>query len=391
MPKFPFMVSSNQSIAATLTTHNSPQAARNVGWTVNNGFRQLIIPTATTFSDMYIQLNTAPGAGTSRTFRSRKNLSTDNITATISDTATVGSDTVNTTVLAAGDQFDVDNTFSGAPATTTLRWSFFANSANQIMSATSGGAVSATNYTGVQSLSGGSATLSDVEQVMPTGGKFKNLYAYLGNNGIVSGSYDITLYVNGSPTALTCNLNSANRINSDTTNSVAVAEGDLVAIEAKPNTPSSNRTVEISCEFEANNPGEGVLLQTTGATAVAHLSAAYAGWYNTVNQFVSAANIGLAQAYALPVTFTKVYAKLGTAPGSGNSRTISLNNNSTNVLSLTISDTATSGLATGHHTPNIGDLLCVSSVKSASAADSILKIGLVFQAYNSRSFFRMFN
>lgn len=390
MPKFPFMVASNQSVGASLTTHNSPQAARNIGWTVNNGFRQLIATSPMTFSDMYVQLNTAPGAGTSRTFISRKNRASDNMTLTISDTATVGSDTTKTTVLAAGDEFDIENSFSGSPATSTLRWSIFANSANQVMSATSGGAVSATNYTGVQSLSGGSATLSDVEQVMPTGGKFKNLYAYLGNNGIVSGSYDVTLYVNGSPTALTCNLSSANRMNSDTSNSVSVSAGDLVAIEAKPNTPSSNRTVEISVEFEANNPGEGVLLNTTGATAVAHLSAAYAGWYNTVNQFVSAANIGLAQAYALPVTFTKVYAKLGTAPGSGNSRTISLNNNSTNVLSLTISDTATSGLATGHHTPNIGDLLCVSSVKSASAADSILKIGLVFQAYNSRSFFNMF-
>lgn len=390
MPKFPFMVASNQSVGAALTTHNSPQAARNIGWTVNtsNGFRQLIATSPMTFSDMYVQLNTAPGAGTSRTFISRKNRASDNMTLTISDTATVGSDTTKTTVLAAGDEFDIENSFSGAPATSTLRWSIFANSANQVMSATSGGVVSATNYTGVQSLSGGSATLSVVEQVMPTGGKFKNLYAYLGNAGIISGSYDVTLYVNGSPTALTCNLSSANRKNSDTSNSVSVAEGDLVAIEAKPNTPSSNRTVEISVEFEANNPGEGVLLNTTGATAIVHNTKAYAGWYNTVNQF--GADPTISQSYALPVTFTKLYAKLGTAPGTGYNRTIALDNNGTDALQLVISDTATSGSVTGHHTPKIGDLLCLSSIKHASAAYSTMKIGLVFQAYNSRSFFNMF-
>ena len=388
MPKFPFMVASNQTIAASLATHNSPQAARNIGWTVNNGFRQLIIPTAMTFSDLYVQLITAPGAGTSRTFNTRLNTSVDNISATISNTDTVGSDTTHITPAVAGDQVDIYNSFTGSPATTTLRWSCFANSTGQVLSSTSGTAVSATNYTGVQSLSGGSATLSDVEQVMPTGGKFKNLYAYLGNNGIVSGSYDVTLYVNGSPTALTCNLSSANRKNSDTSNSVSVAEGDLVAIEAKPNTPSSNRTVEISVEFEANNPGEGVLLNTTGATAIVHNTKAYAGWYNTVNQF--GADPTISQSYALPVTFTKLYAKLGTAPGTGYNRTIALDNNGTDALQLVISDTATSGSVTGHHTPKIGDLLCLSSIKHASAASSTLKIGLVFQAYNSRSFFNMF-
>lgn len=389
MPKFPFMVASNQSISASLSTHNSPQSARNIGWTVNNGFRQLIVPTAMTFSDLYVQLATAPGAGTTRTFGTRLNLTNDNIALEISDTDTVGSDTLNITPAVAGDQVDIYNEFTGSPATTTLRWSCFANSTGQVMSSTSGAAVSATNYTGIQSLSGGSATRTDVEQVMPTSGKIRNLYAYIGNNTITSGNYVITLYKNGSPTSLTCTLDSTNRLNSDTTNSVSVAEGDLVAWQTTPNSPSSNRTIEISCEFLSDNPGEGVILATTGATAVAHDTKIYSAWYNTANQF--SATQSISQAYALPVTFTKLYAVLGTAPGGSTTRTITLDNNSADALSLTISGANTSGSVTGTHTPKVGDLLCWSSVRSAGAAASTLKIGLVFQAYNSRSFFTMFN
>lgn len=389
MPKFPLMVCSNQTIAAALSTHNSLQSARNIAWTVNNGFRQLIAPLPMAISDMYIRLDTAPGAGTSRTFGTRLNLTNDNLSAAISDTDTIGQDTTHVTSAVAGDFLDIYNVFTGSPATTALKWSCFEESQGQVMSSTSGGAVSATNYTGIQSLSGGSATLSDVEQVMPTSGKIKNLYAYIGNNTIVSGSYDVTLYVNGSPTSLTCNLSSANRMNSDTTHSVSVSEGDLVAWQTTPNSPSSNRTVEISCVFEADNPGEGVLLATAGATAVTHSSKLYTPWYCTTNLFNATAS--LAQACAMPVTFTKLYAKLGTAPGVGNTRTIALDNNGSGVLSLTISDASTSGSVVGVHTPALGDLISLSSIRSASAAASTMKLGLVFQAYNSRRFFEMFN
>lgn len=345
-----------------------------------------------TFSDLYVKLTTAPGVGTSRTFVSRKNLSTDNISLAIADTATVGSDTTNKTTLAAGDLFDISTSVSGTPADaiTNNQWSAYATSANQVLWAAQGSAVAATNYIGIQSATANSTTLTDVEQAFPTGGKIRKLYAYLGNNTITSGSYVVTLYKNGSPTALTCTLDSSNRLASDTSNEITVAEGDLLAWQQQHNTPSTNRTILIACEFAPDTPGEGVLLATSGNTAVAHGTKAYSGFYNAVN--VYSTTIGLRQHYALPVTFKKIYALLGTAPGVGNTRTLALDNNGSDALAVTISGTSTSGSTTGSAAVSLGDPITLSSVRSASAATSTLKVGLVFQAPSanqSNGFFRM--
>lgn len=379
MALFPYLVNSNQTITSTLSTHNGMQSSVALGWTVNAGFRQLITPIAMSVSNMHVNLTTAPGAGTSRTFTSRKNLTNDNLTVTISDTATSGSDTTNNTYLSAGDQIDIVNTWTGAPADaiTQNQWAFMGNSANQVLFATSTAAISATGYLGVQSTSAISATRTDVEQAMPTSGTIRNLIAYLGTGTISSGSYVVTLYKNGSATSITTTLDSSNRQNTDSSNTVTFAEGDLLSWEVAYNAPSNNRTVLIGCEFVPDTPNEGILLTTAGATAITHAAKSYSGFYSVSNNFATSTR----SAFALPMTIKKLYAQLGTAPGAGKSRTFTVDQNGSDALSLTISDTNTSGSVTGNAKIELGDQIAFSSIRlDGFTANSTLKLGLVFNA-----------
>lgn len=377
--KFPYLVTSTQTIASVLATNNGFGSATNIAWTVNNGFRQLIAPIAMDFHDMYMQLGVAPGAGTSRTAQSRKNLSTDNLTLTISDAATLGSDTTHTTSLAAQDLIDIYTTWTGSPADSTAsnQWSVYANSANQVLFATDGNTVSATRYIGVQATSAQSTTETDVAQAFPTTGKLRNLTAYLGTGTLISGSYVVTLYQNGSPTSLTVTLDSSNRVAVDSTHEITIAEGDLLSWEQARNSPSTNRSILIACEFVPDTPGEGVLLTTAGPTVVSHSTKQYSGFYSCSNLFSTSATGR--QAYALPMTIKKIYGQLGTAPGIGSNRVLAVDVGGSDVLSVTISDTNTSGSNTGSATINLGDSITISSLKNGGA-NSTIKVGVVFQA-----------
>jgi hypothetical protein len=66
---------------------------------------QNIAPCAFTAKKLYLDYQTAPGTGNSRSFEFRKNTANDGPTVTVSDTSTTGTpDTVNTSSVAAGDE-----------------------------------------------------------------------------------------------------------------------------------------------------------------------------------------------------------------------------------------------------------------------------------------------
>lgn len=389
MAFYPHMTAYSAALAAVFTTRNSLQFGYNLGWTTNNGYREINCVNTATFHHLYMNLTVAPGAGDTRTFTIRKNLTNDNIAATVSDTGTFGSDTTNTTSVTAGDYLDLITSWTGTPANTNTSSTIVQESDNQFLFSNSGVTIAATIYNGLQSTGDYSTTESDISQVIPTSGTIKNLYARMAAT-LSSGSYVVTLYKNGSPTALTCTLDSANQANSDTSNTVTVAEGDLVSWEIARNAPNANRTVNIGCEFVADTAGEGILMTTTGTTAVTHTTESYLAWYQSSD--TSSSTITARQAFGYHMTFKKIYAELGTAPGSGYTRTLSLNKNSSNVLSVAISDTNTSG-STSMDTPiNLGDLLCISSVlDNASGASSTLKISLVYDgnASNNSGFMQL--
>lgn len=71
---------------------------------------------------LYVLLKSAPGAGDTRTFTIRKNSGAGNLTVTISDTATSGSDTGHTDEISDGDELSLQSTLTGTPASNSPTW-----------------------------------------------------------------------------------------------------------------------------------------------------------------------------------------------------------------------------------------------------------------------------
>ena len=72
--------------------------------------------TAGTLSKLIVDLDTAPGAGTSRTFTVRINEVDSALAVTISDTNTLSSEDIDTVAVAAGDRIELWHTSAGAVA-----------------------------------------------------------------------------------------------------------------------------------------------------------------------------------------------------------------------------------------------------------------------------------
>lgn len=375
--RYPLMVGSPQNLAAGFTYFNSLQNTTNVGWTINEGFREHMIPVPCRIYNWYGQLGTSPGGGISRIWTVRKNRSASILTMTFSGTDTDKSDLTNVDNFIAGDAFDFQSAQSGGtPATTTTKYALIVEAPNQIVWANTQTTVGATRYMGYQNNSGVQTTEAAAQQVMPTSGTVKNLIAKLGTGTLASGSYVVTLYKNGSSTGLTVTLDSSNQTATDTTHTVTVAAGDTLSWEMAYNAPSTARTINIGTEFVADIHGESILLGSSGGVAQAHATREFNTWYNAADLW--SATESLRQAYGIQCTFQKLYVKLGTAPGIGNTRTVALRKaGADTALSVTISGTNTTGSATASVDIAAGDLIGVGSVNSASAANSDIQFGLV--------------
>lgn len=83
--------------------------------------------TAIRLSQFRLYLATAPGSGKSRTLDLRNNATSPGPTITISDTATTGSDLVNTATISDGDLFDLRSVPTSSPVSTLAAWSYIAN------------------------------------------------------------------------------------------------------------------------------------------------------------------------------------------------------------------------------------------------------------------------
>src|SRR3990167_6321017 len=90
--------------------------------------KQTLISEAGTVKTFYVELRTAPGAVTTRTFTLRKNGSNQSLTVTISGTDTTGSDLSNSFTVVAGDRLTISSTVTGTPAASVVFWSMLFDS-----------------------------------------------------------------------------------------------------------------------------------------------------------------------------------------------------------------------------------------------------------------------
>lgn len=84
-----------------------------------------VAPIAFSWKKLFLNFNTAPGSGKSRTFTSRINAGNGALTAAVTDTNTTGSDTSNSVSVAAGDLLDWASIPSGTPAASS-NWRYSA-------------------------------------------------------------------------------------------------------------------------------------------------------------------------------------------------------------------------------------------------------------------------
>lgn len=103
-----------------LTEYN--HAAGGTNWAAATSVRQRT--DACTIKKFYVELTTAPGAGTSYTFTIQLNFFDSTSTLIIADLATTGNDTVHEPE--ATDQWciNIESTPAGPPAATTVHWGF---------------------------------------------------------------------------------------------------------------------------------------------------------------------------------------------------------------------------------------------------------------------------
>lgn len=310
---------------------------------------ETLVASSGTLKNLRIKLGTAPGAGTSRTFTVRVNGASTSITLTISGTDTTGSDTSNTASVSAGDRIALLGTVTGAVADTRLFSSleFSGTTANEsLMSGGTGVAQLSTTDTEYISLNGlgqQSAAQATAEQLVAVGGTVKNLYIRLDAAPGVGTSRVFTVFKNGSSTALTVTISGTDTTGSDTTNSVSVSAGDKVSLEDNPSAlPPAAARLRHGATFVATTDGEFPILGGGGSNpannATNYVSVCQSpsnSWIPTENQI---------HCPGQTCTIDKFYFEVGTAPGAGNTWTLTLRKNAASSgLTMVIADTATTG------------------------------------------------
>lgn len=93
--------------------------------------QEIVIPGSFTVKNLQVDLQTAPGTGSSRTFTVKKNSTGTALATTISDTATSNNNTSDSFTVSPGDAITLEFTFSGSPAATSAEYSIVFVAANK--------------------------------------------------------------------------------------------------------------------------------------------------------------------------------------------------------------------------------------------------------------------
>lgn len=216
-----------------------------------------LIATAGTIKKLYVRLNTAPGAGNSRTFTVYKNGSTTALTLTISNTDTTGNDTTHSFTVAAGDKLALFNNDDATSAATQVSWGcvFTADTAGEfpILGGTNDDpSNSATEYITINSVNGTFGTWNATEANRLAFGRtswVKNMYVELTTAPGAGNSYTFTLRNNAGATALSVAISEANTTGNDSeATGVAITNNDNLGLQSVPaSTPTL--PVEVSWGF----------------------------------------------------------------------------------------------------------------------------------------------
>lgn len=347
--------------------------------------RSAPMPVATTLDKLYVELDTAPGVGTSYAVTVYKNGSATALTATISGTATSATDTTNSVSFAAGDTISIGFVPTGTPAAPTLTfWNMRSTSstgqpllAGNTTTTASNTATSYINPSGTSAAAGTYyTTATPASVIVPTPGTLSGLRVALTGSPASGKSYALTLVVNGTDSALTATVADTATTAADTTHSVTVAAGDLIALKIVPAGTPTARGPKTGLLFTPDDPKLSMIgfgtstAPSSGGTNYEQVQGVGAASWSTTQS--ARANVALGD-----FSLKKVYVAVDNAPTA--TLTLAIQKSlATTALAVTLTGATTSGSATADVgvTPSSRiDLVSVPSGTPASVGG--VRVGLL--------------
>lgn len=344
-------------------------------WTTSLGDTRTPIATAGTISGCVVKFPTTITSG-SFVVTLMHNGSASSVAGTI----TTGNDLTltGTLVVAAGDDLAWRFVGSGSQTQTVVQVSciFTATTSGQSTIFAVGASSAGTRYIAPGAYSAAARTDNETRSPIAAAGVTNSLYVRLSAAPGVGNSKIVTLYKNGSATAITVTISGTNSTGNITAQNISLAQGDVInLVETVTGTPTSSLT---QCGLDWVPTTSGESLQFSAFTALQSASSAVYG--NANGQFGGGTATESSVYNLAPCDFTakKMFAVTSTAPGSGKSRAFTLRKSGASTsLVATISDANTTA-ADNADTPAIvaGDLLTILNTPTGTpAANSYSQIG----------------
>ena len=364
------------------------------GWHATENRRFAIMPSAGTISKLRIVMDGAPGAGTSYTFVLMVDGVASALTVTISGTDTEGTDLSNSVSVSAGQTVALRSTPADTPSSSVnmMHSVLFTGSTSKesvILGSGLGGTLDTANdeYDTVYMGSGVGPTTTEADHqlLVAAPGTIKNLYVHLSadpGDPVAPDGYRFTLRKNGASQSLTVTISADDTTGNDTSNSFTVAAGDKINLLIEPlNTPSVTPIASWGMTFVADTDGESLMLGGSDDENIASATE-YRGiaTFSTSTWGSGASAPVVKRAMGQVCTLKDLYIDLSAAPGAGNSFTFKfrLNDASLSNLSVTVSDTDTTGSDTSNTDILANDdHLVIQSVPAVTPTIAVVKWGFV--------------
>jgi hypothetical protein len=379
--KFPIFGASNDDMG-TGETYAYVTNGMAVDWIATfRNRRQIPLSEDVTITGFKVFVDTAPGAGDTRTFTVEKGGVDTAVTVTLSDAET--SQTFSGSVaFSAGDKINLKSTSTGTPdapgntawyitmETTGSKWLLLGGNQNVAPN----GAI---NYSNPFFSNSWTTTSTAQDTVVPVGCTLTKLSVASNGSPGSGNSYALSLRVNNTTDILTVTVSDAETADS-VTGSEALSAGDDIQIKEEPtSTPTGIAfgwcfTVVPDVDGESFfGYGSGAAVSVTGTNYEQPIGTGAGGW----------STVDTARKLILPAcTIKNLYARISAAPGLAATRTFTLRDNGADsALTTTISDPNTTGNDTTHSVTHTADntISITSLVSVLDPAAAHAHVGMV--------------
>src|SRR3990167_1996982 len=239
----------------TATRYTSLWGTGGANGTTSN-VREILVAESGTIKNFRVSLSAAPGGTASYTALVLINESSSGISCTMTGASTSCEDLISVASISAGDEISLQKTTANTPtaAIPFISIEFEPNTASR---STYGGGTGGNTLSGLTQQFVGfsdsgyapSATVTDFEIVMPTGGTLRNLYVEVRTAPGGTEAYQFDLYVNGALSGVVCTISGASLTCNDTSNTVAVVAGDNVVLSAIPTVNGAPAATTVIASF----------------------------------------------------------------------------------------------------------------------------------------------